>query len=81
MEERRMKKIEVYTSDTCGQCVKLKEILKEKGLVYTEHNISSNLEAKRELIRMGYMSIPVMVIEGEYVLGLDMSRIEFLLSK
>jgi len=76
-----MKSIEIYTSDKCGQCVKLKEILKNKGLKYTEYNINKNLEAKKELIKMGYMSIPVMIVDGEHVLGLDLSRVELLLSK
>ncbi len=53
-----MKNIEIYTSDTCIQCIKV-----------------------RELIRMGYMSIPVILIDGEHVLGFDLNRIESLLQK
>ena len=30
---------------------------------------------------MGYMSIPVLIIDGEHVLGFDLNRIESLLQK
>ena len=76
-----MKNVEIYTSDTCIQCVKAKEYLKNKNIEFKEYNISKDLEAKRELIRMGYMSIPVLIIDGEHVLGFDLNRIESLLQK
>jgi glutaredoxin-like YruB-family protein len=76
-----MKTVEIYTSDTCIQCVKAKEYLKNKNIEFKEYNISNDLEAKRELIRMGYMSIPVLIIDGEHVLGFDLNRIESLLQK
>ena len=61
--------------------LKLKKYLKKKNIEYKEYNISKDLEAKRELIRMGYMSIPVIIIDGEHVLGFDLNRIESLLQK
>lgn len=76
-----MKNIEIYTSDTCPQCVKAKEYLKANGFEYIEHNISKNSDARKELIGMGYMSIPVMIIEGEHVLGFDLPRMKSLLEK
>lgn len=74
-----MKKIEIYTSDSCIQCIKAKEYLKLNNIEYIEYNISKNSEARKELIRMGYMSIPVMIIEGEHVLGFDLNRMKSLL--
>ena len=56
-------------------------IYKTENLEFKEYNISNDLEAKRELIRMGYMSIPVLIIDGEHVLGFDLNRIESLLQK
>lgn len=76
-----MKNIEIYTSDTCIQCIKAKEYFKNRNIEFKEHNISRQLEAKRELIKMGYMSIPVILIDGEHVLGFDLNRIESLLQK
>ena len=76
-----MKKVEIYTSDTCIQCIKAKEYLKNRNIEFKEYNISKDLEAKRELIKMGYMSIPVILIDGEHVLVFDLNRIESLLEK
>ena len=76
-----MKNIEIYTSDTCIQCIKVKEYFKNRNIEFKEHNISRQLEAKRELIKMGYLSIPVILIDGEHVLGFDLNRIESLLQK
>ena len=76
-----MKNVEIYTSDTCIQCIKAKEYLKNKGINFKEYNISKDLEAKRELIKMGYMAIPVILIDKEQVLGFDLNKIENLLQK
>ena len=46
-----MKKIEIYTSDTCIQCKKAKEYFQNNNLEFIEYNISSNQEYKRELIK------------------------------
>ena len=74
-----MKKVELYTSDTCPNCVKLKEYLKENKIEYIEYNISKSVKHKRDLIQEGFMSVPVMKIDGNYVLGFDIPRIKNLL--
>ena len=77
-----MKNVEIYTSDTCIQCIKAKEYLKNRNVEFKEYNISKDLEAKRELIRMGYMSsTSYLLIDGEHVLGFDLNRMESLLEK
>ena len=74
-----MNKVEMYTSDTCIQCIKAKEFLKNNNIEYVEHNISKNSDARKELIRMGYMSIPVTIINEQHVLGFDLNRMKTLL--
>ena len=71
-----MKKIEIYTSDTCVQCKMAKENFQKNNLEIIEYNISTNQEYKRELIKKGYLSVPVIVIDGQDVLGFDLTRIE-----
>ena len=71
-----MKKIEIYTSDTCVQCKKAKEYFQNSNLEFIEYNISSNQEYKRELIKKGYLSVPVIVVEGQDILGFDLTRIK-----
>ncbi len=71
-----MKKVEIYTSDTCIQCKKAKEYFQHNNIEFIEYNISSNQEYKRELIKKGYLSVPVIVIDGHDVLGFDLNRIK-----
>ena len=71
-----MKKVEIYTSDTCIQCKKAKEYLQNNNIEFVEYNISSNQDYKRELIKKGYLSVPVIVVDGQDILGFDLSRIK-----
>ena len=52
-----MKKIEMYTSDTCPNCTKLKEYLNQNNIEYIEYNISKSSEHKRNLIKEGFLSV------------------------
>lgn len=74
-----MKKVEIFSSDTCIKCVEVKKYLKEKNIEYIEYNISRNEEARRNLVKLGYMSVPVLLIDGNHVLGFDIDRINQLL--
>ena len=74
-----MKTVEIYTSDACIQCIKAKEFLKSNNIEYIERNISKNSVDRKALIGMGYMSIPVTIINGQHVLGFDLNRMKDLL--
>ena len=54
-----MKKVEIYTSDTCIQCKKAKEYLQNNNVEFIEYNISSNQEYKRELIKKDIYLYPL----------------------
>ena len=74
-----MRKIKIYSSSTCANCTAAKEYLKEKGYEYEEKNISSDAEAKKELLAMGYMGVPVIFVDDEAVVGFNRSKLEELL--
>ncbi|WP_343338153.1 Glutaredoxin 3 [Terrisporobacter petrolearius] len=71
-----MKKVEIYTSDTCIQCKKAKEYLQNNNVEFVEYNISSNEEFRRELIKKGYLSVPIIVVDNQDILGFDINRIK-----
>ncbi|HBI94076.1 MAG: glutaredoxin family protein [Terrisporobacter othiniensis] len=71
-----MKKVEIYTSDTCIQCKKAKEYLQNNNIEFVEYNISSNEEFRRELIKKGYLSVPIIVVDNQDILGFDVNRIK-----
>ena len=75
-----MKNIEMYTSDTCPNCTKLKEYLKQNNIDYIEYNISKKSKQTRNLVKEVFLSVPVMKINDDYVLGFDVPRINQLLN-
>jgi glutaredoxin 3 len=76
-----MANVVVYSSNTCPYCVSAKEYLQEKGVDYIEKNIQTNKEARKELMSMGHMGVPVILIDGEEIVGFDKARIDQLLDK
>jgi glutaredoxin-like YruB-family protein len=80
-EEFKMANVVVYTSNTCPYCVTAKDYLKEKGVEYTEKNIQADKEARKELMGMGHMGVPVILIDDEEVVGFDKEKIDDLLAR
>ncbi len=73
------KEVIVYSSTTCPHCVTVKEYLTDKGVSFTEKNVSVDAAARKELMKKGIMAVPVVEIDGETVVGFDRDRIEDLL--
>ncbi len=74
-----MADVRLYTSSTCPYCISTKEYLNDKGVEYTEKNVQTDKEARKELMDMGHMGVPVLVIDGEEVVGFDKQKIDDLL--
>ncbi len=76
-----MADVVIFTSNTCPYCIAAKEYLDEKGVSYTEKNIQTDKTARKELMSMGHMGVPVLLIDGEEIVGFDKARIDQLLDK
>jgi glutaredoxin 3 len=64
-----MAQITVYTTDPCSFCVRVKQLLAQRGVEYEEINLSKDPEGRAELVeRTGMLSFPQVVI-GDEVLG------------
>ncbi len=64
-----MNEVVVYTTDPCSFCSRVKQLLKARGIEYTEVNLARDPAGRAELVeRTGMMSFPQVVIRGE-VLG------------
>ncbi|MDF2949152.1 MAG: glutaredoxin family protein [Sedimentibacter sp.] len=74
-----MKNIKIYSSSTCTNCTAAKEYIKEKGYEYEEKNVSLDAEAKKELLAMGYMGVPIIFIDDEAIVGFNRSKLDELL--
>lgn len=71
-----MKDVVVYTSNTCPYCTLAKNYLEEQEVTYTEKNVQTDKLARQELMEMGHMGVPVIVIDGEEIVGFDKDKID-----
>jgi glutaredoxin 3 len=60
-------------------CHRTQEFLAEKGIAFENRDITADPKALEELQKLGYMTTPVTVIDGEVVVGFDRSKLERLL--
>lgn len=74
-----MANVTIYTSSSCSHCVTAKKYFSSKGINYTEKNVSHDKNAKKELMAMGYRSVPIIVINGTKVVGFNKRKIEKLI--
>ena len=68
-----MPKIEVYSTAVCPYCVSAKNLLKSKGLEWTEVRIDTD-PAQREVMLArsgGRRTVPQIFINGHHVGGFD----------
>lgn len=75
-----MEKVVVYSSDTCPYCVAAKDFLTEKNVEFVEKNVTTDTEARNELIEKGYRGVPVIVVGEEEIVGFDKERLSSLLN-
>lgn len=69
--------IKVYSTPTCPWCHKAKEFLKEKKIKFQDVDVSSDVNAAREMVKKsGQMGVPVIDIDGKIIVGFDESEIK-----
>jgi glutaredoxin 3 len=74
--------VTLYTTPTCGFCYQLKNYLNQRGVAYTEHDVSRDRDAAMEMVRLsGQQGVPVAVIDGQVVVGFNRPRIDQLLAQ
>ena len=74
--------VTVYTTPTCGFCHQVKTYLDQRTVPFVEHDVSRNPQAADEMVRIsGQQGVPVVLIDGQVVLGADMARIDQLLAR
>jgi len=67
-----MVKVEIYTSAMCGYCVAAKNLLKQKGLDYSEIRIDVDPSRRDEMVqRTQRRTVPQIFIGGQHVGGFD----------
>jgi glutaredoxin len=57
-------------------CDQAKEYLSQKGLAFEERDIAQDPGALADLKKLGYMTTPVIVIDGAVIIGFDPVKID-----
>ena len=80
-----MKKVEIYSTPTCGYCKMAKEYFTENKVEFTEYDVAADEEKRNEMVeKTGQMGVPVIVVseegsEPEVIIGFDKTRLVELL--
>ena len=64
--------ITVYSQKACAPCIKLKYWLDKHKIEYTETPLEEHIPLMQSL---GFMSAPVVAIDGKYFNGADLSSV------
>jgi glutaredoxin-like YruB-family protein len=71
-----MKNVTIYSTPTCVYCNLAKTFFAANNVPYTEHNVASDLEKRKEMIeKTGQMGVPVIDLGDEIVVGFDEHKI------
>ena len=70
------KTVIIYSTPMCHFCQIAKDFLKENGIAFTEFDVACDLEKRQEMIqKSGQMSVPVIVVGDEIIIGFDQERL------
>ena len=76
-----MPDITIYSLPTCPHCRHAKEYLSNKNLTFKDLNVAEDKSARDEMVRLtNQRSVPVIVIDGQTVVGFDQQKIDEVLS-
>lgn len=72
----------LYTTPTCGYCRQLKTYLRQRGVPFTEYDVSWDQRAAAEMVRLsGQQGVPVALINDQVVVGFNRPAIDHLLAQ
>ena len=75
-----MSNIKLYSSPVCPYCVALESFLRGRGIVFEKIDVSQDERAAQEVVeKTGQTGIPVIDINGQFVVGFDRAKIVKLL--
>ena len=72
----------VYTTPTCGYCHQVKNYLNQRKVPFAEYDVSLDVQAAERMVRLsGQRGVPVVVIDGQMILGFNQPQIDSLLAQ
>lgn len=65
-------KVTLYSAPSCPYCRLTKVLLEQNGIVFQEFDVLRNQDARNDMVRLtGQMGVPVILIDGQVIIGFD----------
>jgi glutaredoxin 3 len=65
-----MARVQMYTTEWCGYCVRAKALLQSKGIEFDEINLDDDPRFRQKLLELtGGWTVPQILIDGEAIGG------------
>lgn len=75
------KKVVIYSTPTCPYCKRTRDYLTQKGIPYIDYDVAADREKAKEMIQKSkQMGVPVIIVDGEIVVGFNQVRLDGLFS-
>ncbi len=76
----RRPRVLIFTTPTCPHCRAAKRYLQQRGIPFTEVDVSRDRRAAMDMVRRsGQQGVPVLDIDGRIVVGFNRAKIDRLL--
>jgi len=73
--------VKVYSTPTCGYCHQVKRYLSDRGIKFTEYDVSVDRAAADQMVKLtSQTGVPVIVVDGQAVIGFNRAQLEQLLA-
>jgi glutaredoxin 3 len=68
-----MAKVEIYSSMFCGYCHRAKQLLKQRGIAFTEIDVGGDEKRRTEMVQRtgGRRTVPQIFIDDRHVGGCE----------
>lgn len=76
-----MAEVTIYSTPTCVHCKAAKAYMTENNIPFTEKNVMEDTEARNWMQERGYRGVPVIVVDGEEMLGFDPQKFSEMVNK
>ena len=80
MANKISKKVEIYSTPNCGYCALAKEYFHKNDIQFTEYDVAADVKKRQEMLdRTHQFGVPVIVIDGQIIIGFDKPKVNKLL--
>lgn len=67
-----MAQVTIYSTPSCPYCKMAKQYLDEKGVEYTNVDVSADQDAAAKMVELsGQMGVPVIDVDGKIIVGFN----------